>query len=157
MRGRWTEYTLPALRVALGLTFLVAGLTKLADNMGFLGVIENLRVVPSSLAPVVATSLPFVEIQCGLFLIGGLYTEAALGGAVALLVCFLGVTLVPLCQGREVACGCFGVWERITWFTPVRQAVMIGAALWCRSRPDVAKRFGFDAPSRQPGLPGGVH
>lgn len=94
-------------RVAIGLMFVTAGVGKLRSRGEFVGVVANYRILPDILVPMVAHSLPIVEIVVGVALIAGLATAWAVGIAVALLLGFAVAMAINLARGRTaIDCGC---------------------------------------------------
>ena len=63
------EIVLLLLRVGFGALFLYAGVVKLLDVQGFATDIANYRAAPSFLVPLMAATLPGVEIACGVCLL----------------------------------------------------------------------------------------
>ncbi len=57
------------------------------------------------------------------------------GFAVAFLAFFIGVMLVTYLRGIEADCGCFGIGERISPFTLVRDTLFILPALFLVVQP----------------------
>ena len=99
-------WTYRIVRAALGASFIVAGVLKLADVKAFVLTIKAFSILPSDIVQPVAVALPVLEIVGGVLLVcdapGGL---AIIGG---LLVLFLGVVANALRQGLDIDCGCYG-------------------------------------------------
>jgi uncharacterized membrane protein YphA (DoxX/SURF4 family) len=94
-------------RLTLAGVFLYAGWVKANDVVAFAGSVANYEILPYSLNYLVAATLPYVELLCGvLLLINQRVRPAALvlGG---LNVVFM-ITLVSvLARGLDIDCGCF--------------------------------------------------
>ena len=96
-----------AFRVILGSLFLYAGITKIADPMGFALSIYNYKLLPDGLIHVAAILLPWLEVIVGGSLLLGI---GATGGALiatALFSIFAGALTINLIRGLDIACGCF--------------------------------------------------
>jgi uncharacterized membrane protein YphA (DoxX/SURF4 family) len=107
---RWLLHTWVTLvaRIALGLAFLAAALTKLADPPGFAKAIWAYALVPAwSLNPL-ALVLPWLELFCGLALCLGFWLRAAALWVGALLLSFSLALAINLTRHHPVDCGCFG-------------------------------------------------
>ena len=97
------------LRLALAALFVWAGAAKLADPIAFSEEIANYRLM-AGLAPVIAATLPAIEIVAGLALA---FAPAAWRAGAALLVLamlivFTGAVTAAWLRGIDVRCGCFG-------------------------------------------------
>jgi len=94
-------------RGVLAGVFLMAGIAKLRDRVGFAKVLGHLGL-RGFLQPLVAVGLPVFEIAVAAVLLMPLSATAAGLGALALLLVLTGVVLAALVQARSVDCGCFG-------------------------------------------------
>ncbi|MCE1165625.1 MAG: DoxX family protein [Bacteroidetes bacterium] len=69
-----SSFGLLLIRLAIGLTFLLAGAHKATDVEGFIGYVKSLNVLPPNMAFVMGFILPFAEILFGAFYIIGIFT-----------------------------------------------------------------------------------
>ncbi len=96
------------LRFLLGAVFTYAGLIKLLHPNQFADILYGYDLLHPRLITLVALTLPFLEILCGVCLLLGFLTESA-ALVVMVLSCFftfiIGYTLY---RGLHTACGCFG-------------------------------------------------
>lgn len=117
--------------VALGVTFLISGVSKLRDPGAFLLGVLDYRVLPPRLARLYGRILPFAELVCGLALVAGLWSLIASIFAAALLVSFLLAVTINLARGRRLDCHCFGSRqsEPLGWTTVVRLCVLLACAV----------------------------
>ena len=96
-------------RMFLGITFLYACYDKILHPALFAEAVANYRFLPSFLIGLVAVTLPWVELMCGLFLILGLFVRSsALVASLLFSVFFVGLTSAVL-RGIDINCGCFSV------------------------------------------------
>ncbi|HWR68500.1 MAG TPA: MauE/DoxX family redox-associated membrane protein [Desulfomonilia bacterium] len=120
------------MRIALGVVFLYAGLTKIADPAGFALAVYNYHILPAFLVNITAIVLPWVEVIAGACLVLGLWIP---GGALivsGLLLVFSVALGFNLARGLDIACGCFSsspTAEKITWWYLLRDGSMLVAAL----------------------------
>jgi uncharacterized membrane protein YphA (DoxX/SURF4 family) len=101
------EYVLFGLRLLLGLTLLFASIEKISDPSAFAKAIENYRLVSGTVALIMATVLPWIELLCGLAVVTGLYLR---GSSLLLFIMLSGFTLAVitgLIRGLDISCGCF--------------------------------------------------
>jgi uncharacterized membrane protein YphA (DoxX/SURF4 family) len=97
-----------AVRIGLGLVFIVAAMTKIADPPDFAKSIWAYELLPSwSLNPL-ALVLPWLELLCGLALCLGIWIRAAALWITALLLSFSMALALNLARHHPVDCGCFG-------------------------------------------------
>ena len=95
-------------RLVLAGFWLWAGIAKTSDLPAAIRAVNAYQIMPFSLAQVVGSALPFVEIGVGLLLLAGLATRV--GAIVSVLL--LGVFVVGIAsawaRGLRIDCGCFG-------------------------------------------------
>ena len=100
----------------VGGLFIFAGLTKIVglqpfhwlDPMEFARDIDNYKMLPWTISVGLALYLPWLEVICGLALIVRRWYSGALAILFALLVVFIGASIVAKTRGIDVSCGCFG-------------------------------------------------
>lgn len=108
---RWLQnpWLVLAAEVALGVTFILAALPKIADPPAFAHMIYNYRMLPGPLVNFLALFLPWLELFAGAALVLGIWRRPA-GIAVALLLLvFVAAIAFNLARGHAVDCGCFDV------------------------------------------------
>ncbi|HNQ86866.1 MAG TPA: MauE/DoxX family redox-associated membrane protein [Deltaproteobacteria bacterium] len=119
-------------RMALGIMFTYAGLTKIIAPAGFALAVYNYHILPAPLVNITAIVLPWVEVIAGTCLVLGLWIP---GGALivsGLLFVFAIALGFNLARGLDVACGCFSsspTAEKITWWYLLRDGSLLVAAL----------------------------
>lgn len=99
-----------ALRVAVGLIFVVSGFEKLiGPYQNFAYVIEQYRAVDAQQAAVIAQVLPWFELIAGAFFALGLWTTASGCVILGMFGIFLGAVGQALARHLPMdECGCFG-------------------------------------------------
>lgn len=96
-------------RVALGLIFLYAGFEKAREAQLFVVAVENYRLLPDFLAPLMALVLPWVEMVAGVLLISGYRALPAVTLINLMLVVFILALSISFFRGLNIDCGCFSV------------------------------------------------
>ncbi|MFZ0133116.1 MAG: MauE/DoxX family redox-associated membrane protein [Desulfobacterales bacterium] len=128
------KWVLSGLRIALGGTFVWAGWIKIADPQGFAAIIGNYHLLPAVLVNPFAILLPWIEVLCGILLIGGAWIDGSLLIVNALMVVFIAALLSTWVRGIDVDCGCFSVANtrrRTAVLTDIiRDAAFLGTGLW---------------------------
>ena len=119
-----------ALRLVLGVIFLLAGLPKVAHLESFANQIEAYQLVPERLVLLSAASLPLLEILTGVGLLLGLLTRSAALVAALLSALFAGVTGWALMRGLTIDCGCFPVPVTLHWTHPLADLLLTAGACW---------------------------
>lgn len=95
------------LRVALGMVFIAASLSKIQDPEGFAENIANYRMVPFPFVHVMAIILPWLEIIAGSLLVLGIWIRANAALTVGLLLAFVFAISQALYRDLDISCGCF--------------------------------------------------
>ncbi|HEY2321896.1 MAG TPA: MauE/DoxX family redox-associated membrane protein, partial [Thermoanaerobaculia bacterium] len=96
-------------QIALGLFFVIAALPKLSDPPSFAHMVYNYRIVPGALINLMALTMPWIELLCGLALILGIWKDAARTLIALLLLVFIVAISVNLMRNNAIDCGCFDV------------------------------------------------
>jgi len=120
---------LVGLRVALGLLFLWAAASKVPDLAAFAQDVANYRIVPPALVPYAAAAVVGIEIVTGIALVTGIAARPAAILASILLIAFIAFLAQALLRGIDLRCGCFGGNEPATWWTVLRDLLLLAAAI----------------------------
>ena len=94
-------------RLVLGLVFIYASWDKILDPAGFAKAVQNYRLLPLEAVNFFAIVVPWLELVCGLLLIGGLFTAGSSLVVGLLLVSFMIALAAALARGLDIGCGCF--------------------------------------------------
>jgi len=98
-----------AVRVALGLLLLAAGLFKAHDGPAATAAsIAGYRILPPGFVPPLAIVLPYAEIAFGGLLVIGLYVRTIALVATAQFAVFAGAVASLVVRQIPADCGCFG-------------------------------------------------
>ncbi|MCP4634065.1 MAG: DoxX family membrane protein [candidate division Zixibacteria bacterium] len=121
------------LRIALGISFIVASYDKIIFPAEFAKIIHNYRLLPDFLINFWAIILPWIELTAGLLLVFGLYRGGALSIITFLLVMFMIAIGVNIIRGVNLHCGCFTVSDAAkgdAWSTFIRDSWLLVMALF---------------------------
>jgi uncharacterized membrane protein YphA (DoxX/SURF4 family) len=119
-------YVAVAFRLFLGVSFIVASMSKIPHPAEFAENVAGFQMVPTWGVNLMGIIMPWSELVCGLFLILGIRTRAAATLIGLLLVMFIVGLSINLIKGTPINCGCFeSVGEPINWDLVVRDAVML--------------------------------
>jgi putative oxidoreductase len=141
------------LRVGVGALFLYAGIAKGLSPAGFAEDIANYRMLPGALVPLVAVTLPWMEILAGMALVTGWGVRGGALVVAGMLVVFAVGIGQALIRGIDLSCGCFGAGEApATWLMVGRNLLLIAACahVYAFDRG----RFGLPIPRRLSPLAG---
>lgn len=96
-------------RIFIGVTFLYACYDKVLHPEAFAEAVANYRMLPGPFVGLLAVTLPWVELFCGLFLILGLFVRSS-AFIVSLMFFVFSIALsAAVVQGIDIDCGCFSV------------------------------------------------
>ncbi len=95
-------------RTVLGIVFVLAGMDKIAFPDAFAASVEAYKLVPYGAVNIVALILPWLELICGIFLLGGEYLRGSSAVLSSLLVVFVFGIMSAMMRGLKIDCGCFG-------------------------------------------------
>jgi uncharacterized membrane protein YphA (DoxX/SURF4 family) len=97
-----------ALRLVVGVTFIVSGAGKLPERAEFVSQCQQYELLPDVLARLYGTGLPWVEVIVGSFLLLGLLSRFAAGIGILTAVSCIVANSILLYRGLNMECGCFG-------------------------------------------------
>lgn len=101
------KYILLVFRIFVGVVFIYASIHKILNPDAFADSIRNYLLLPPVLTNLVAITLPWVEIVCGIFLVAGLFPRSSAAVVSALLAVFSAALIISLARGLDIDCGCF--------------------------------------------------
>jgi len=91
--------------------------------------VANYRVIPAALVPLLAAAVVGIELLAGIALVTGVMERSAAAVLAVLLGAFTVLLTQALLRGIDLRCGCFGGDERASWWTVLRDLVMLATAL----------------------------
>lgn len=97
-------------RWVLGALLVWAALSKIANLQDFYISIAAYELpLPGALIRLTAMILPWLELLCGLLLLAGVWTRAALVWALVMFGVFIVATGQAWARGLDISCGCFNL------------------------------------------------
>ena len=102
-------YLMPALRIILGILFIVTGALKFPNLKGFSVIIASYKLLPRQLVKPAAYIQPFVEFFVGWWVLSGINLfYAAVAGLLLMIVATVFITKGLMEKKRLENCGCYG-------------------------------------------------
>jgi putative oxidoreductase len=99
-----------SVRWILGVLLVGASLSKIANPQEFYISIAAYKIaLPGVLIRLAAMILPWLELLCGLLLLGRIWTRAALVWSLVMFAVFVFATGQAWARGLEISCGCFNL------------------------------------------------
>jgi len=115
--NNFLKYSLPVIRVLVGLIFFVSGLFKIIDIPAFRDTVVSLGLFNGSISFLASIILPVLELLLGLLLLLGVYTRVVAIHLNVLIILFSWVTFYVLNNRPDLLCGCFGKFFNLTFST----------------------------------------
>jgi uncharacterized membrane protein YphA (DoxX/SURF4 family) len=104
LANRWLELLT---RLVIGTIFVSASIEKAADPASFAVMIENYKLLPPGASMFIASTLPWVELICGITVLLGV---AVRGSSLVIGVLTVGFTVAVVSgvlRGLDISCGCY--------------------------------------------------
>jgi len=117
----------------MGIVFIWASWDKIQHPGDFAVIVANYNLLPEAAVNLTALVLPWIELLCGLLLLGGCLVPGAILTLDALLLVFILAAGFNLYRGLDVNCGCFSVSSaagggaKLNLF---RNTLLLAAGLW---------------------------
>lgn len=121
------KYLLLFSRTVLGVVFILAGIDKVMYPDAFAASIEAYKLVPYGAINLIALILPWMELLCGVFLLGGAYVRGSGALVSVLLVVFMFGIISAMMRDLKIDCGCFGQEHAtpVSWMKVVENAGLL--------------------------------
>jgi len=100
-------YVVFVTRVFIGLLFIVSSLEKIVDPAAFTQSIVSYKLLPVSIAVVIATVLPWLELLCGFAVLFGVFLRGSSLLLSLMIATFTIAVVLALVRGLDISCGCF--------------------------------------------------
>ncbi len=94
-------------RLVLAAVFIYAGVVKAHDVVAFAGQIANYQILPYAWNYLVAATLPYLELLCGILLLINCRVRPALLIVFVLNLVFIAALISAVVRGFDIDCGCF--------------------------------------------------
>lgn len=115
--NNFLKYSVPVIRILVGLVFFASGLLKIIDISSFKDTVITLGLFNGSLSFLASIIIPVLELLLGLLLMLGIYTRVTAIHINVLIILFSWVTFYVLNNKPELLCGCFGKYFDLTFST----------------------------------------
>jgi uncharacterized membrane protein YphA (DoxX/SURF4 family) len=99
----------------VGFVFIYASIEKIADPAYFAGTLQNYQIIPDPLINIVAITLPWLELVCGLLLLTGFWHRPSAFIIALLMIVFIIAIVSVILRGLDIECGCFGTGTSADW------------------------------------------
>ncbi|MBI5215082.1 MAG: DoxX family membrane protein [Ignavibacteriae bacterium] len=118
-------------RVGVGVLFVVAGITKLADTKTFAQTIQEFGITGDSISTIISYTFPIIELISGIGMIVGLGVRYSSAITMLLLLIFITLIIPIIAVGKTVNCGCFGAMssDSVDMMLLLRDGVLFGLTL----------------------------
>jgi len=114
-----------ALRIVLGCVWLYAAYAKFRESwLVFAMSIDAYRMLLA-----VARSLPWMELAIGILLVAGLALRYVSIAGASILAVFFSVMVLAQARGLGIDCGCFGLGDKLSGWTLLRDGTLLAAAI----------------------------
>ena len=94
-------------RLVLAGVFIYAGAVKSHDIVAFAGQIANYQIFPYAWNYLIASTLPYLELLCGILLLLNRRVRPAVLVLFVLNMIFMVVLISAIIRGFDIDCGCF--------------------------------------------------
>lgn len=111
---KYTKWGIILLRFGFGIILIASSYHKILSPVEFSFSVENYRIIGGGLSQAAAVWLPWLELITGLFLIFGIWLDAAVIINCLLMILFFILVLQAYIRGLDINCGCFHTEEEKT-------------------------------------------
>ena len=94
-------------RLILAAVFIYAGFIKANDPVAFAGQVANYQILPYAWNFLVAATLPYLELLCGVLLFLNQRVRPAVLVLIVLNLIFMLLLSYTIARGLDIDCGCF--------------------------------------------------
>ncbi len=129
-RAGWPRWLLLVGRLILGGIFIYAGYAKLREPwMLFAFSINSYQILPESVVPILARSLPWVELLIGILIVSGIALRWTAAAASGIFIVFSAAMMRAYVKNLSIDCGCFGFGEKLGPLRFTLEGAMLALAL----------------------------
>jgi uncharacterized membrane protein YphA (DoxX/SURF4 family) len=129
-RAGWPRSSLLVGRLILGGIFIYAGYAKLREPwMLFAFSINSYQILPESIVPILARSLPWVELALGILIVSGIALRWTAAAASGIFIVFSAAMMRAYVKNLSIDCGCFGFGEKLGPLRFTLEGAMLALAL----------------------------
>lgn len=104
LANRWLELMT---RMVIGTIFVSASIEKAADPASFAVLIENYKFLTPAAALFVASTLPWIELICGISMLLGIAVRGSSLVIGLMTIGFTAAVVSGVLRGLDISCGCY--------------------------------------------------
>lgn len=104
LANRWLELLT---RLVIGTIFVSASIEKTADPASFAVLIENYKLLSHAASMFIASTLPWIELVCGIAVILGVAVRGSSLMIGLMTVGFTAAVVSGVLRGLDISCGCY--------------------------------------------------
>lgn len=125
-----SPYLALILRLYIGGLFIFASMYKINYGAEFAETIASYQLVPYWSVNILAITMPWLELICGIMLVVGFRAKSATVIIAFLLILFTIAVFINLLRDSPISCGCFSSSDApISWMTLIRDLVWLGMCI----------------------------
>ena len=109
--------------------FVYASIDKISSPTYFAGTIQNYQIIPEFLLNIVAITLPWLELICGVLILAGVWHRSAAFITSLLMIIFIIAILSAILRGLDIECGCFGSGTSADWMRIIEDLFLLVISL----------------------------
>ena len=113
----------------VGLVFFYASIDKISSPAYFAGTIQNYQIIPEFLINIVAITLPWVELICGVLLLTGVWHRPAALIISLLMIVFIFAITSAIFRELDIECGCFGAGTSANWTRIMEDIILLAFSI----------------------------
>ena len=98
---------LGALKLFLGIVFIISSATKIPNPEKFAEAIAAYRIVPEIFLPAMSFVIPWIQLLCGALLVCDIYVKSSSLILSGLLTVYTLAIVSAVARGLDIDCGCF--------------------------------------------------
>lgn len=102
------SYSTLSVRSILGVLFIFSGIEKIINPSSFSEAIYNYHMLPIYVINLLAITIPWLELVCGLLLLFAKWTRESAAILIGLMIVFTFSVFIAYTRGLDIECGCFG-------------------------------------------------
>lgn len=139
-------YLIPALRIILGILFIISASLKFPNLRGFALIIASYGALPRQLVKPAAYLQPFIEFMIGWWILSGKYLLYSAWAGLAMMVVANIFIIKAFVQKRKMKnCGCYGTVVKIPlgWKKIIENGIWTVLFIVLIMAAQQAKQYGF--------------
>ncbi|MEI7640097.1 MAG: MauE/DoxX family redox-associated membrane protein [bacterium] len=119
---------LACLKIILGALFIISSVPKIGHPQNFIEAIAAYRILPFALLPILAATVPWIQLFAGVFLVLDIFVQSSALIISGLLFVFIVAIASAFSRGLDIECGCFdlmGLEDKVGWVALIRDTIFL--------------------------------